>query len=79
MKKFMFSALALVAFSFAGMANELEEDVLIRREFSDCEVLAQVMTDVADETHTNDTGNQWDDWTLNYIYSTHLSECENRN
>jgi hypothetical protein len=25
MKKFMFSAVALVAFSFAGMANEIEE------------------------------------------------------
>jgi hypothetical protein len=27
MKKFMFSAVALVAFSFAGMANEVEMDI----------------------------------------------------
>ena len=32
MKKFMFSAVALVAFSFAGMANEIEEKKVVEEK-----------------------------------------------
>ena len=77
MQKMIFSAVALVAFSFAGMANEIEEVKIRRVELSDCEVLATIQTSIADEEHTNATGNSWDDWTIEFVYSTYLSNCEN--
>jgi hypothetical protein len=53
MKKFMFSAVALIAFSFAGMANtggeekidqkELEQEVAIR---TNCDALANAVMDL---------------------------------
>ncbi|WP_130734286.1 hypothetical protein [Flavobacterium sp. J27] len=51
MKKFMFSAVALIAFSFAGMANEnlvksqIEEEKTIK-DYWDC---AKIASDVYDE------------------------------
>ena len=36
MKKFIFSAVALMAFSFAGMANEIEETKTLDLKQKDC-------------------------------------------
>ena len=75
-KKFIFSAVALMAFSFAGMANEIEEKKEESMRFIDgCAVLATIMTNVAIEVHCNDTGNDFDGWTIDYIYNHHYSNC----
>jgi hypothetical protein len=75
-KKFIFSAVALMAFSFAGMANEIEEKKEESMRFIDgCAVLATVMTNVVIEEHCNDTGNDFDGWTIDYIYNNHYSNC----
>lgn len=69
--------MALLAFLVSVMANEIEEVKIKRLELSDCEVLATIQTSIADEEHTNATGNSWDDWTLEFVYYTYLSNCEN--
>ncbi|WP_445714461.1 hypothetical protein [Flavobacterium sp.] len=50
MKKMIFSAVALIAFSFAGMANEIEEkkdeEVFIEKDYWDC---AKIANDVYHE------------------------------
>jgi hypothetical protein len=47
MKKMIFSAIALVAFSFAGMANEIEDERVetkkIENEPQDCNSMRQIM------------------------------------
>ncbi len=54
MKKVFFSAVALVAFSFAGMANEIEEKkdekILIEKDYWDC---AKIASDVYNELIEN--------------------------
>ena len=50
MKKFMFSAVALVAFSFAGMANNsVENDVIIENDVAKEELLLVSDTPCADK------------------------------
>jgi hypothetical protein len=47
MKKMIFSAVALVAFSFAGMANEIDEERVeiqkIENEPQDCNSMRQIL------------------------------------
>jgi hypothetical protein len=57
----IFSAVTLMAFSFAGMANEIEEkEENSMRFIYGCAVHATIMTNVAIEEHCNDTGNDFD-------------------
>lgn len=53
MKKFMFSAFALVAFSFAGMANEVEEkeSVILNDDCNHCYEYADSLDDGRDRTN----------------------------
>ncbi|WP_445714458.1 hypothetical protein [Flavobacterium sp.] len=77
MKKMIFSAVALIAFSFAGMANEVEVQGL-KRVPTDCEIYAYIATTLADEQHTMDTGTNWDEWTIDFVYATILDGCNNQ-
>ncbi len=77
-KKFIFSAVALMAFSFAGMANEIEENKVEQKSirFIDaCAIVATIATHVANEEHSNATGNDWDSWTVDFVYNTYYSQC----
>ena len=75
MKKFIFSAVALMAFSFAGMANEIEEKEESMRFIDACAIVATIATHVANEEHSNATGNDWDSWTVDFVYNTYYSQC----
>lgn len=83
MKKLIFRALALVAFSFAGMANEVKvehkviEVEIIEARILSCVTIAAIQTMVASEAHCNDTGNDWDSWTYNFVYETYYAQCSN--
>ncbi len=83
MKKLIFSAVALVAFSFAGMANEVKvehkviEVEIIEARILSCVTIAAIQTMVASEAHCNDTGNDWDSWTYNFVYETYYAQCSN--
>ena len=76
MKKMIFSAVALVAFSFAGMANEIEEEKIETKTLKlSCATIAAIQTMVASEAHCNETGNDWDSWTYNFVYETYYAQC----
>jgi hypothetical protein len=78
MQKMIFSAVALLAFSFAGMANEIEEkkvEEITLRKVDNCALISAVMTNTANEEHTNATGNEWDSWTIEFVYNTYYSQC----
>lgn len=83
MKKLIFSAVALVAFSFAGMANEVKvehkviEVEIIEARILSCVTIAAIQTMVASEAHCNNTGNDWDSWTYNFVYKTYYAQCSN--
>lgn len=83
MRKMVFSAVALVAFSFAGMANEVKvehkviEVEIIEARILSCVTIAAIQTMVASEAHCNDTGNDWDSWTYNFVYETYYAQCSN--
>lgn len=83
MKKLIFSAVALVAFSFAGMANEVKvehkviEVEIIEARILSCVTIAAIQTMVASEAHCNNTGNDWDSWTYNFVYETYYAQCSN--
>lgn len=47
MKKMIFSAVALVAFSFAGMANEIEEERVIINNSDTCCIVHDLAYDLA--------------------------------
>jgi len=52
MKKFIFSAVALVAFSFTGMANEVEdkESTILNDDCNHCTAYADSLDDGRDRT-----------------------------
>lgn len=80
MKKFMFTALALVAFSSVSMANELETVNLEAEKMelrTNCETVASLAVMIAEEEYHNETGNCFDTWTYNYIYNNALYNCQN--
>jgi hypothetical protein len=83
MRKMVFSAVALVAFSFTGMANEVKEEhkvievEIIEARVLSCVTIAAIQTMVASEAHSNDTGNDWDSWTYNFVYETYYAQCSN--
>ena len=73
MKKMIFSAVALVAFSFAGMANEIEDKKLIDETvLTDCDQCNQWADgQVVGQDPTN---SQWMDF-VDYCYDQ--NNCDN--
>jgi hypothetical protein len=72
MKKFMFSAVALVAFSFAGMANEVEMDIETIKKV-DCHKVAMTVLTIVDPEM-----NLSQEETMEF-YQTVVSNCEKAN
>ena len=92
MKKLVFTALAVVAFSGVAMANTVEVKGIIKEKnevtevltniqredvrTSECSTIASITVDVAESDYHLSSGECFDSWTWNYIYQNALHQCE---
>ena len=82
MKKLLFTAIAMVAFSSASMANTIavEEERKLP-----CETIAVISMIIAEEEYASNQLEQgianacFDSWTYNHIYQLYLDDCNNNN
>ena len=82
MKKVIFTAIAMIAFSTASMANTIAEEAPIFQDQDEmrkpnCAVIAGLEVSVAEMAHEAETGECFNSWVWNYIYLNALYNCEN--
>ncbi|MCK8142221.1 hypothetical protein MW871_10000 [Flavobacterium sp. I-SCBP12n] len=74
MKKLLFTALAVVAFSGVAMAETSVQKQVFKNSCGD---VAANTVNVAEEEYHNETGQCFDSWVYNYIYNNALENCLN--
>lgn len=89
MKKMIFTAMTVLAFSAVSVANtiEVKEEVVVNNESkvevlnaeevaTPCEDAAAITVSLAEEEYHNETGNCFDSWVYNYIYLNAMLNCK---